>query len=74
MDGIELLEQIRADERIASTRIIVLSSVDGTDVINRFKALNANEIMTKPARSSEFRRALVNTALVFQNANLFIRT
>ena len=51
MDGIELVEAIQADPALAATKIIVLSSVDASDVVNRFKELGVADLMTKPVRS-----------------------
>ena len=50
MDGLAFLSALRRNPKISSARVIVLSSVDGKDVFQDFKALDVVDIAPKPIR------------------------
>jgi sigma-B regulation protein RsbU (phosphoserine phosphatase) len=48
MDGIEVLERMRADPRLRRTRVIMISAVDATESITRCLQLGADDFVPKP--------------------------
>lgn len=58
MDGAELAQKIKSDDRIKDTQIIVLSSVDSDGLAATFRKLGVSEFLTKPARSSALQASL----------------
>ncbi|HTP35089.1 MAG TPA: response regulator [Candidatus Acidoferrales bacterium] len=58
MDGFELIQRIRGDERLRSTPIIVVSADTDPDTPRRVAALGADAYFTKPFSPAQVRRAL----------------
>ncbi|MCV0393893.1 MAG: response regulator [Rhizobiaceae bacterium] len=58
MDGLTLAREIRADARLATTRLILLSSV-GEDLIFAGREAGIDAVLSKPARQSELYDCLV---------------
>jgi signal transduction histidine kinase/CheY-like chemotaxis protein len=58
MNGAQATQRIRADERIASTPVVLLTSVDQANDGDRFTALGVDAHLIKPARSGALLRAI----------------
>ena len=58
MNGAEAVQLIRHDEQIASTPIVMLTSVDQASAGDHFADIGVNAYLTKPARSSVLQRAI----------------
>lgn len=58
IDGLEVLEQIRADESLASIPVIMLSTSDSEKDRERAYRLRANSYLVKPAHYREFSELL----------------
>lgn len=57
-DGLEVLAAIRADPRLASLPVVVVSASDATEDLVRAYGLYANSYLVKPADGERFRRML----------------
>ncbi len=53
MDGIELVRAIKTDSFFSTLKIIMLSSLDSADDVNRARALGVDNYLTKPVRSAD---------------------
>jgi PAS domain S-box-containing protein len=58
MDGIQLARQIRADPDVASTRLVLLTSVGQHGDVQEAQELDIEAYLTKPVRQSELYDAL----------------
>jgi two-component system sensor histidine kinase/response regulator len=58
MDGASLGEIINADSQLASTRLILLTSMDRTGDQQRFAAIGFAAYLTKPVRAQELKECL----------------
>ncbi|MCA1803125.1 MAG: response regulator [Rhodothermaceae bacterium] len=54
IDGFEVLRQIRQDEQIKDTRVMMLTSKNMEDDLERGFAMGAMEYMSKPFKLGEF--------------------
>jgi two-component system response regulator len=63
MDGLHVLERLRADERTRFTPVVILtSSKEEQDLINSYKS-GANSYVRKPVDFNEFLEAVRNIGL-----------
>lgn len=58
MSGADVLKEIRENEDIADTKVLLLSSVDQSDLINSLKEYNLEGHLSKPVRGSDLKVAL----------------
>ena len=58
MDGIELARNIKADPALASTRLIMLTSLGGADEAERARAVGIVAYLSKPLRQAELLRQI----------------
>lgn len=58
MTGAEVLKEIRSIEAIADTNVLLLSSVDQSDLIKSLKAYELDGHLTKPARGHQLKAAI----------------
>ncbi|MEO1233473.1 MAG: response regulator [Myxococcota bacterium] len=58
MDGAGLAIEIASDPKLARTKVVVLSSVDGADCLAAFKGVKTQSVLTKPVRSAHLRSEL----------------
>ena len=58
MDGAQLAQRISTNPSLAATKVIVLSSVDGSDCASAFQGVKTQSILTKPVRSVHLRSEL----------------
>ncbi len=63
MNGVELAEHIKSDPALQAYTIIVLTTDDNPEILDRLKKLGVSELITKPARSTLLRRALHEVTL-----------
>ncbi|MEM8671579.1 MAG: response regulator [Planctomycetota bacterium] len=63
MDGFELVEAIRKDDRLKQTRIILLTSGGRHGDIGRSRQLQVASYLIKPAKQSELLSAILTAAL-----------
>jgi CheY-like chemotaxis protein len=59
VDGFEVLEEIKSDERLKGIPIIVLTSSSRTEDIDRAYKLGANSFVVKPASFEDFLEAVM---------------
>jgi CheY-like chemotaxis protein len=57
MNGAQAVQRIRGDEKISSTPVIMLTSVDQANAGEIFDAIGVSAYLTKPVRSAALRRA-----------------
>ncbi|GMU22394.1 MAG: hypothetical protein AMXMBFR13_24800 [Phycisphaerae bacterium] len=60
MDGIEVLQQIKADERLRSIPVVILSSTLSRAEAERAYQNYANSFLTKPMDYEEFQRMMTD--------------
>ena len=53
MDGIDLTRAIKADASLSSLKLVMLSSLDAADDVDRARALGVDRCLTKPVRRAE---------------------
>lgn len=58
VDGLELLQRIRADARLRHVPVVLLSSEPTPALLRRAYTLGANSVVRKPVRFEELRAAL----------------
>jgi len=58
VDGLELLQRIRADARLRHIPVVLLSSEPTPTLLRRAYTLGANSVVRKPVRFEEVRAAL----------------
>ena len=58
MDGFELIERVRADQKLARLPIIVVSGDTNPETPERVRRLGADSFFTKPFSPAEVRRKL----------------
>jgi CheY-like chemotaxis protein len=58
LDGLEVLERIRADERTRLLPVVMLTSSDAEDDVVRSYRLGVNGFVRKPVDQTQFRAAL----------------
>jgi PAS domain S-box-containing protein len=61
MDGIELARQLQADPELASTALVLLTSLHSTDELARARAAGIGAYLSKPVRRQELFRAMAQT-------------
>ncbi|WEX12035.1 response regulator [Chelativorans sp. AA-79] len=60
MNGAKLLRRMRATPHGAATAAILLTSVDDSTAMLDFRSSGAQAVLTKPARSAQLRRAIID--------------
>jgi two-component system response regulator len=60
VDGIEVLEKIKSDERTKQTPVVMLTSSKEDPDIKRSYALGANSYIVKPVNFESFAQAIMN--------------
>ncbi len=60
LDGLSLAEQVRGNDRIATTKMLLLTSDVGPEDAIRCRALGISACLTKPVRHSELMNALMD--------------
>jgi CheY-like chemotaxis protein len=69
IDGLEVLRQVKADERLKTVPVVVLtSSKEDRDVTESYK-LGANSFVSKPVEFTEFADAVANLGLYWVLVN-----
>ena len=63
MSGIDILTKIKSDERLKRTPVVVLTTTDDTQEIQRCYDLGANVYITKPVNYENFARAIQQLGL-----------
>ncbi|WP_089721333.1 response regulator [Candidatus Entotheonella palauensis] len=63
LDGFQVLECIKADKRTQHIPIIILSTIDVPDQIDRCYALGCNIYLTKPVHDEDFAKAIEKLGL-----------
>ncbi|MEM9234006.1 MAG: response regulator, partial [Pseudomonadota bacterium] len=58
MDGVDVLERIRASDALKDTPVVMLSSVDRDDLARRARSLGVSTFLTKPSRNASLLRAV----------------
>ena len=58
MDGIELTRAIKADASLAALKLVMLSSLDAADDIERARELGVDRCLTKPVRRVELQACI----------------
>jgi chemotaxis family two-component system response regulator Rcp1 len=58
MDGRELLQEVKADERLRAFPIIVMSTSESIDDVEKSYMRHANSYITKPLDSNQFTQAI----------------
>ena len=66
VDGVEVLRQIKADERTARIPVIMLTTTDDPREIERCYVLGCSVYVTKPVRHEEFVEAVKRLGLFLQ--------
>jgi CheY-like chemotaxis protein len=74
VDGVEVLRQIKADERTARIPVIMLTTTDDPREIERCYALGCSVYVTKPVRHEEFIEAVKRLGLFLQIVEIPRRT
>lgn len=69
MDGLETLRRIKADERLRSIPVVMLTSSRHESDLVRSYGLGANAYVVKPVEFREFRRALALVAEFWATVN-----
>jgi CheY-like chemotaxis protein len=70
VDGLEILEQIKSDERTKSIPVIVLtSSREEQDIINSYK-FGVNSYIVKPVNFESFSKAVLDLGLYWMLMNV----
>lgn len=70
MTGADMLRQIRSDDAIASTEVLVLSSVDQSDAFQKSSQYNVAGYLAKPVRASELKKAIDQVFISTENHNV----
>lgn len=69
VDGLEVLQQMRADERTRNTPVVVLtSSKEDRDIVASYQ-LGANSFVSKPVEFEEFARTVAEMGLYWVLVN-----
>jgi two-component system response regulator len=63
VNGIEVLQKIKADERTRSTPVVILTSSNQDPDIEKCYALGANSYIVKPVDFEQFRASIKNLGL-----------
>ncbi len=63
MDGIELTRAIKADAALAALKLVMLSSLDAADDIDRARELGVDRCLTKPVRRAELQACISSLAV-----------
>jgi len=61
MDGIELAAVVRADPKLSSTRLVLVTSLHSTDELARARTAGIDAYLSKPVKRQELFRALAQT-------------
>jgi two-component system response regulator len=69
VNGIEVLQRIRADERTRSIPVVVLTSSKEDPDIKRCYELGVNSYVVKPVEFGEFQKAIVELGLYWMIVN-----
>ncbi len=59
MDGIRLARLIKADEKIASTRLVLFSSIDDIEQEEKYKEIGIDHAIRKPVRQADLYNCLM---------------
>jgi len=66
VDGVEVLRQIKADPKLASTPVIMLTTTDDPREVERCYKLGCNVYITKPVAYEQFVEAIRQLGLFLQ--------
>jgi CheY-like chemotaxis protein len=66
VDGVEVLRQIKADTKLASTPVIMLTTTDDPREVERCYKLGCNVYITKPVAYEQFVEAIRQLGLFLQ--------
>lgn len=66
VDGVEVLRQIKADEQLALTPVIMLTTTDDPREVERCYGLGCNVYITKPVAYDQFIEAIKQLGLFLQ--------
>ncbi|HYF95241.1 MAG TPA: response regulator [Symbiobacteriaceae bacterium] len=69
VSGLQVLEQIRSDERTRRLPVVVLTSSDGAEDIRESYRLGANSFVHKPVDFREFLETIRQLTLYWMNLN-----
>ena len=70
LSGLEVLQRLRADPRIAAVPVVLFSSSTCPDDINRSYQLGANSYVRKPVDPEDFTKAVVELARYWTARNI----
>jgi chemosensory pili system protein ChpA (sensor histidine kinase/response regulator) len=62
MDGFELVQRMRADERLRHVPVIALSGFSGSDYETRARAAGSDVVLQKPCLPDDLARAVESAA------------
>jgi two-component system, response regulator len=69
VDGLDVLQRIRADERLSALPVVVLtSSAMDRDVVESYR-LGANSFVQKPVASEDFKQAIERLGVFWMGVN-----
>ncbi len=60
VDGVEVLEKIKADGQLSKIPVIVLTAVDDRQTIDRCYDLGCSTYIVKPAKNEDFAESILN--------------
>lgn len=66
VDGVEVLRQVKADPRLATTPVIILTTTDDPREVERCYQLGCNVYITKPVAYDQFVEAIRQLGLFLQ--------
>ena len=70
VDGIEVLRQIKSDPELKKLPVIIITTTDDPDEIDRCHKLGCNNYLTKPVDYEEFVRAVRQLGLFLSAVEL----
>lgn len=66
MTGVDILEKVKAKERLKAVPVIVLTTTDDADEVNRCYELGCSVYVTKPVSYEDFAQAIQRLGLFLQ--------
>lgn len=70
MTGMEVAQIIRSDKKLRDTGLILLSSVDDTQLANQIAKLHIDDQLVKPAKSTHLLRGIVKSVQRYRSQKL----